>query len=277
MTISVQNNPSALLALQNLNRTNDQLAIVQGRVSSGLTVANPKDNASVWAIAQGQRADMKALDAVKSSLNRASSISDVALSAGESISDLLNTIKTKVVAAQDGQLDPESLAALNNDFRGLLNQISNVVRNASFDGANVLDGSLTPGMRFLANADTSSYLTLSSKNLTLSGSIVTLATTASITTPAGAAAALSQVEASISNVNTAMSDMGAQARQIDAHNIFISKLNDVLESGLGSLVDADMAREGARLQALQVQQQLGVQSLSIANSAPQSILSLFRS
>src|SRR4051812_41056459 len=105
MTISVHTNSSALVALQNLNKTNQDLQAAQDRISTGLSIATAKDNASVWAIAQGQRADVGALGAVQSSLNRASSISDVASTAGESISDLLNQIKEKVVAAQDPSLD----------------------------------------------------------------------------------------------------------------------------------------------------------------------------
>lgn len=276
MAMSVQTNQSALLALQNLNKTSDQLSDAQSRISTGLAVQNAKDNASVWAIAQGQRADIGALGAVKASLNRAASISDVALSAGESISDLLNQIKAKVVAAKDTSLDTTSRAAMNNDFQALLRQISNVVRNATFDGANILDGSLTGDIRFLANADANAYLTLSMKTMTLSGAIVTIPMTATINSVAAATSILTKVETSIQRVNSALGDLGSQSRQIEAHNTFVSKLSDVLETGLGNLVDADMAREGARLQALQVQQQLGVQALGIANSAPQVILSLFK-
>ena len=105
MTTSVHTNTSALIALQNLNKTNDQLADVQGRVNTGLKVQGAKDNASVWAIAQGQRADVGALGAVKMSLDRATSITDVALAAGETVSDLLNQLKEKVVAAKDASLD----------------------------------------------------------------------------------------------------------------------------------------------------------------------------
>lgn len=276
MAISVQNNPSALLALQNLNKTNDQLAQTQSRVSSGLSVGSAKDNASIWAIAQGQRQSINSLGAVKSSLDRASSISDVALSAGQTISDLLNQIKAKVVAAQESSLDTVSRASINEDFKSLVKQLGDVVHNAAFDGANVLDGSQASDIRFLANADASSYLTLSTQNMTLSGSIITLPTAGDIGSPATASAMMAMVQTSITNVNTALGDIGAQARQIDAHNTFVSKLSDVLEAGVGSLVDTDMAFESARLQALQVQQQLGIQSLSIANSGPQTILSLFR-
>ncbi|MGZ8362550.1 MAG: flagellin [Caulobacteraceae bacterium] len=277
MTTSVNTNASALVALQNLNRTSEQLAGVQDRISTGLKIASAKDNASVWAIAQGQRADTASLGAVKSSLDRASSIADVAMTAGQSISDLLNEIKAKVVAAQDPSLDTASRAAINNDFRALLRQVTDTIANAEFDGANILDSSLPSGIKFLANADADSFITLSSKNLSLGGSIITIASTATISTLTAAALVLTQIATSISNTNSALGQMGAQAKQIEAHNVFISKLSDVLETGLGNLVDADMAKESARLQALQVAQQLGVQALSIANSSPQMILSLFRS
>ena len=122
MTISVHTNESALTALQNLNKTNDDLASVQNRVNTGLKIANAKDNAAIWAIAQGQRADIGALGAVKMSLDRATSIADVTMTAGQSISDLLVQIKQKVVAAMDPSIDTQSRTALDNDFHSLLQQ-----------------------------------------------------------------------------------------------------------------------------------------------------------
>ena len=276
MTISVQTNASALVALQNLNKTNDDLANAQNRISTGLSISSAKDNASVWAIAQGQRSDVGSLAAVKASLDRASSIADVAMTAGSSISDLLNQIKAKVVAAQDPSLDSASRAAINTDFKALLRQINDSTINAQFDGANILDGSIPGGIRFLANADASSFITLGTQDLSLGGTIVTMTANADLLTITHAAIVMTQIASSIANVNSALGDLGAQAKQIAAHNTFISKLSDVLETGISNLVDADMAKESARLQALQVRQQLGVQALSIANSAPQIILSLFR-
>ncbi len=277
MAISVHTNQSALVALQNLNKTNDDLASAQNRISTGLKVQGPKDNASVWGIAQAQRADIGALNAVKMSLDRAQSIADVAMSAGETVSDLLLQMKEKVTAAMDPSLDTVSRTALDSDFKALLRQLTQIKDDAEFDGANLLDGSLGASIRFLANADANSYITLSSKNLTLGGAIVTIAATASITTATLATTIQSALTTSISNVNQALGDLGAQARQIEAHNGFVAKLTDTLNTGIGNLVDADLAKESARLQALQVQQQLGAQALSIANQAPQVILSLFKS
>jgi len=276
MTVSVHTNNSAMVALQQLNKTNEQLEQVQTRINSGFKVNGAKDNASIWAVAQGQRADVGALAAVKMSLDRATSISDVSLAAGESVSDLMLQIKEKVVAAMDPSISPESRTVLNADYKSLLRQISSITNNAQFDGANILNGSLTASIQFLANADANAFVTLGVKNLSLGGAIVTMAATSSINTVTNATAVLAQLNASITNVNLAMGDLGAQAKQIENHNTFVSKLTDVLNSGIGNLVDADLAKESARLQALQVQQQLGAQALNIANTAPQVILSLFK-
>ncbi len=276
MSISVHTNKSALTALQNLNKTNDALADTQNRINTGLKIGNAKDNASVWSIAQGQRADIGALSAVTMSLNRAQSIAEVSMSAGESVSDLLVQLKEKVVAAQDTSLDATSRGALNADFKSILRQIGQVVSNSEFDGANILNGSITGSIRFLANADANAYITLSTQNMTLGGGVITIASTASISTVTLAAAALVDLTASMTNVNQALGNLGAQAKQIEAHNKFVSKLQDVLQAGVGNLVDADLAKESARLQALQVQQQLGAQALSIANQAPQIVLQLFK-
>ena len=275
MSISVHTNKSALVALQNLNKTNDELSDVQNRINTGLSIANAKDNASVWSIAQGQRADIGALSAVKMSLDRAQSIAEVSMAAGESISDLLVQLKEKVVSAQDPSLDNNSRTALDADFKSILRQISQVGQNANFDGADILDGTTT-SIRFLANADANAYITLSGQDMSLGGLIITMASTASINTIADAGQALIDLDASIGNVNQALGALGAQAKQIENHNKFVSKLTDVLQAGIGNLVDADVAKESARLQALQVQQQLGAQALSIANQAPQIILSLFK-
>lgn len=275
MTISVHTNKSALVALQNLNKTNDELSDVQNKINTGLAIANAKDNASIWAIAQGQRADIGALSAVKMSLDRAQSIAEVSMSAGESVSDLLVQMKEKVVAAQDPSLDVQSRNALNADFKSLIRQVTQVIQNASFDGADILDGT-TPNIRFLANADANAYITLSGQDMTLGNGIIVLPATSSITTVTVAQQALTDLTASIANVNQALGNLGAQAKQIESHNKFVGKLSDVLQAGVGNLVDADVAKESAHLQALQVQQQLGAQALSIANQSPQIILSLFK-
>ncbi|MEO6339894.1 MAG: flagellin [Caulobacteraceae bacterium] len=276
MAISVNTNQPALIALQNLNKTTEMLSETQNRINTGLKISSAKDNASVYAIAQKQRASISALGAVSDSLNRATSIADVANTAGQSISDLLNSMKQKVVAAMDPSNDTTSRAALNSDFRSIIRQIGQVIQNAKFDGANILDGSLPTGLRFIADSDATTYVTLATQNLSLGGSIITIASTSSINTVTNATAVLALLNSSIINTNAALANIGAQSNQISSHNSFVSKLIDSLNVGVGHLVDADMAAESARLQSLQVQQQLGAQALSIANQSPQIVLSLFK-
>ncbi|WP_425998807.1 flagellin [Caulobacter sp. DWR1-3-2b1] len=275
MTLSVNTNQPALIALQNLNKTNNDMQGVQTRINTGLTISSAKDNAAVWSIAQEQRADMNALSAVKMSLDRATSVADVALAAGESVSDLLSLMREKVVAAKDTSLTTKSRQALNSDFQGLIKNLNQVLSSATFDGANLLNGSLTADVSFLADADASTAITLNLQNLSLGGTINTLTITDDILDVANATNVLARLDATMGAVNQAVGNIGTQAKQVEAHQTFVSKLSDVLETGVGNLVDADLAKESARLQALQVKQQLGAQALSIANSAPQIILKLF--
>jgi len=275
MAMSVHTNEAALIALQNLNKTTSDLQDAQNKISTGLAIGSAKDNAAVWAIAQGQRADIGSLGAVKMSLDRATSIADVASTAGSTISDLLVQMKEKVVAAMDPSLDTASRTALDSDFKSILRQITQVIQNANFDGANMLDGSV-PQIKFIANADANGFITLSSQNLSLGGGIITVPSTASLSTITLATAVLAQVTASISQTNQALGNLGSQSKEISNHATFVGQLTDQLNSGVGNLVDADLAKESARLQALQVQQQLGAQALSIANQSPQILLQLFK-
>ncbi|MND74661.1 Flagellin [compost metagenome] len=274
MTNSVITNASALIALQNLNATTQKLAVTQGRVNTGLKVQGAKDNAATWAIAQNQRSDMSALDSVKTSLNRATSVADVALAAGQQISDILVEIRQKATAAADPSASAATRKAFDDEFQSLLKSLESFANNASFDGENILDGSGAATLDFLANADASETISMNRQDLTLVG--LALDGGLDLTDQANADAALTAVEAALTDANAKLAELGAQAKQIEKHTIFVSKLMDSLETGVGNLVDADMARESARLQALQVQQQLGAQALSIANQAPQIILSLFK-
>ncbi|HWU49722.1 MAG TPA: flagellin [Asticcacaulis sp.] len=276
MTVSVHTNTSAMIALQNLTSTNKQLEESQNRISTGLKVSSAKDNASVYAIAQGQRADLNGLDAVTDSLNRASSIADVSMAAGSSVSDLLNQLREKVVGAMDTSIDTTSRNALNSDFKSILSQITHVVENATFNGANIIDGSMAKSIQFIANSDANSTITLSVRTIALGGPIITITAGSSLSSATAASNLLGSLDTSIDNLNANLGALGSQAKQIEGHLSFVSKLKDSITTGIGNLVDADMAKESASLQALQVQQQLGTQALSIANQAPQQILSLFK-
>lgn len=271
---SVNTNVGAMVALQNLQSTNAELSTVQSRINTGKKVNSAKDNGAIWAIAQGQRAEMGALNAVKDSLNRGQSAVDVGIAAGETVSDLLTQMKEKALAATDASLNSAARAALNEDFVALRKQIASTVSNASFNGVSMLTGSA--GFKALANAGGTATIDIGAEDMSLSASIVTLATTEVIDTATNAAAALAKVDTSIANVSASLARLGTGSKALGTHATFVGKLQDTIEAGIGNLVDADLAKESARLQALQTKQQLGVQALSIANSSTSILLGLFR-
>jgi flagellin len=275
MSNSVNTNVGALIALQNLNATNSDLAITQNRINTGKKVASVKDNGAIWAIAQGQRADIGALGAVKQSLDRGVAAVDVAIAAGETVSDLLLQLKEKALAATDASLKTAARAALNEDFEALRDQIATVTTNAEFNGINLLKTGAT-GFNALANAQGNATITVGAEVLALGSTNVSVAATQSIETLTKATASLTAVNNSIDAVSGALARLGTKSKALTTHLTFVGKLTDSLESGVGNLVDADLAKESAKLQALQTKQQLGVQALSIANQTPQLVLSLFR-
>ena len=273
--LSVNTNYGAMVALQNLNKTNQDLSMVQTAINTGLKVAGPKDNGAIFAIAQGMRADVMSYNAVTNSLNRAVSAVDTAVAAGQAISDLLTEMKEKAIAASDSSLDQNSREAYNADFAALRDQIGKILENAEFDGINLLDGS-TAEVRALANAEGNNYVTVQAQSMSLGGAILTVSATATISSQTNASAMVTALDTSITQVNLALSKLGTGSKKLTIHKTFVDKLSDELERGIGNLVDADMATESARLQSLQNKQQLGVQALGIANQAPQAVLSLFR-
>jgi len=275
MPLSVNTNSSAATALQYLSQTQASMAHTQTAISTGYKVSSAKDNGAVYAIAQNMRGNVAAYNAVSDSLNRGMSAVDVAMSAGQSISDLLVQMKQKALSAADASLDTASRQAMNNDFTALRDQITTIVKNAVFNGVNLVDGSTT-SITALASTDGTRKITVSAQKLTLTGSIVTVKTTSTISTAAKASTMVATVQASLTNVNAALAKLSAGAKKYSIQIDFAQKLSDTLTAGIGNLVDANMAEESAKLTALQTKQQLGVQALSIANQAPQIVLSLFQ-
>src|SRR5215469_4696917 len=272
--LSVNTNTDAMVALEYLNKTQGTLAQTENAVSTGLTVATAKDNGAIFAIAQNMRGDVAGYKAVTQSLENCSSTVDVALSAGQSISDLLIQMKQQVLAAADTSLGTTSRQALNANFQALLQQITTVVQNAKFNGANLINGS-TNQIEALASSDGQHRITVQSQNMSLSGPIVTISAAASISTQAQASAMIDTLQQSLNNVDSALASLGSGSAKFSIQASFVQNLSDTLTTGIGNLVDANMATESAQLTALQTKQQLGVQALSIANQAPQIILSLF--
>jgi len=274
MTFSINTNAGALVALQNLADTQMSLQSTQNIISTGKKVNTAQDNAAAWSIANTMTSKVSAYDAVKDSLNRATSTVDVAMSGGQQVADLLTQLKAQALAGSDSSLSATSLSSINQNFKALLTQLSDVVNNASFNGVNMINSGGTT--IYALASDTGTKITVAAQSLALGGANVTIAAAASFATAAAASAYVATLTTDITNVNTALSALGTGANALAGQLKFVSSLQNSLNTGISNLVDADMAAESAQLQALQTKQQLGIQALSIANQSTSALLSLFR-
>ncbi|HXQ09958.1 MAG TPA: hypothetical protein VN805_03055 [Caulobacteraceae bacterium] len=264
MAISVSGAGPISPALQDLNTPG------QGAASGGVPPAQPngdRTQAAAVSIGQNGSLDVGTVDALALSLNSAAGIADLAIGAGKTVAGLLSALQGQAGAAQDPTLDPASRDGLNADFKATLAQITTTVQQAGFDGVNLLDG--TSGSLKIPGGGS-----LTPQDLTLGGPVLVLSPTATLGSAGAAAQALADVNTSGANLDQAMSALADQASQISAHGAILGQLSTALKAGLPS--SADAGAEGARLLALQVQQQLGVQPQPIANQSPQLVLSLFR-
>ena len=292
MAMSVNVNIGAMNALQALNVTNTNLAKTQSHINSGLIVSSTKDDSAAFSIAQNLRGNLSDLKAVTSSLNRAKSVTDVAVAAAEQVSDVINNMRTLAKQSADDGLSAESRTSYNKDFTALRDQITTIVNSAEFSGTNLLKtgGGTISALQSLSNLATGSGTfvpdTLTVGNFELDLPFTETASSGSgtgmlgrdsqIDTPAKAKRMVDTLNTYSAALSGKLGELGSAVRKIDNQIVFTSKLSDTIEGGIGNLVDADLAKESAKLQALQVKQQLGVQALSIANQAPQTITSLFR-
>lgn len=395
---SINTNNGAMIALQTLQSVNKNLGDVQGQISTGLKVGSAKDNAAVFAISQVMKSDVSGFKAVSDSLSLGSSTLSVASAATASIGETLEEIKTKIVSAQESNVDR---GKLQNEITSLVEQVSSVVGAAQFNGLNLIDGTAGGSLDILSSLDRDGSGAVSTGQINVNLSGTNLSTTAggavagAFTGSDGASAdgdsfsesinaagttditfvgagvtagnqfsisigdetfdytamanddefavsyalrdliegsgldvtatvdntsgemtitndgttslqisgtattggagglaglgsinvngtdtqrtdALANIETMINTVIDAQATFGTAEKRVEMQGEFMSKLTDSFTSGIGNLVDADMEAASARLQALQVQQQLGTQALSIANQAPQQLLSLFR-
>ena len=271
---SVNTNVGAMVALQSLNAINGEMMQVQRRISTGLRVASAKDNPAIWAIAQNQRAESRGLDAVMASLQRGQSIAGVAMSAGESISDMLAEMKGLALSAQDYDPADPARTAINENYLALRRRIDVAAANAEFDGVNLISAGGTGRVRALANTSATDTINVDHVDLSTSGSLLSgiradlLGAVTSTDTD--------NLANAMKSVNSAVARLGTGSKSLDMHLKFVGKLQDTIDAGIGNLVDADLAKESARLQSLQVRQQLAIVSLRIANDAPSMLLQLFR-
>lgn len=277
---SIQTNNSAIVALQNLRTVNRNLSVVQEQISTGKKISNAKDNASIYAISTVIKSDVEGFKKISDSLNLGSSTVAVARGAAEQVTDILTQIKGLIVQSQEANVDRTKI---QTDIEQLTDQVDSIVNAAQFNGLNLVKGA-TGTVTFLASLDRDSAGTVTASSISVAaqsletgagGGLAGLAAV-DVSTAAGATAALTAIEGLVQTAIDAAAAFGSSQKRIETQNEFVRQLTDALTSGVGALTDADLEEASARLQSLQVQQQLGIQALSIANQSPQSILALFR-
>lgn len=300
---SLMTNASAMTALQTLNSTNKQMSEVQNRISTGYRVSTASDNAAYWSIATTMRSDNMALSAVEDALGLGAATVDVMYTATESTVDVVNEIKAKLVAARQPGVDRTKI---QSDITELQGQLQTIADSSVFNGENWLSvdsgaadynasktivgsftrtgGAITIDTIAIDITQTELFDATGADGILdgakTNGNIVS---TIDISALTDSAADLTTLENMIADVDEALGEitdsatlLGSVKKRVDLQKDFVTALTDAIDRGVGQLVDADMNEESTRLQALQVQQQLGIQALSIANSNSQNILSLFR-
>ncbi|WP_339113738.1 flagellin [Thioclava sp. GXIMD2076] len=291
---SILTNTGAMTALQTLKSINSSLGDTQSAISTGKDISTAKDNAAVWAISKVMESDVAGFNAIEDSLALGESTVAVASTGAEQIVEKLNEMKEKIVSATGENVDNDKLTA---DVNELKKQIGSIINASQFNGANLLrtdvDGNGGTGISVLSSLDrvgSGTGATVSASNINVASADLEAAfgtysaaasdggmlTDIDVSSATAADASLAAIEVHIQTATNKAAELGAAASRISDQSDFISKLSDAVTSGIGSLVDADMEETSARLQALQVQQQLGTQALSIANQAPQQLLSLFQ-
>ena len=274
MANSVNTNFGATVALQSLNKTNRELDVVQKRVSTGYRVSDAKDDGASFAVAQGLRADVKGNEAVNERLSVAKGLLAVTQEGLKGISDTIGSLRAVVVKIADASLSADELAQYKNDYTALIADVTKYRDQSSFGGKNLLNAAATTNIISDASGGVIALTGISlATGLTALGAAPAAASNAITMLGDGNATSLSAFE---KIVNDQIAAVGASMRTVENQDNFIKVLGDTINDAIGSIVDADLAKESAKLQALQIRQQLGTQTLSIANQSPSILLSLFQ-
>lgn len=273
---SVNTNVGAMVALQSLNRTTDELAATQKRISTGYRVADARDDGAAFAVAERIRGDMAATNSANQQLGGVKGLLDVTNTALQNVSTTLNKLKEIVVKLSDGTITAEQRTQYQAQVRQLTNNIKAFIEDASYNGLNILDDAAATSVKVITSGTGKYYSFSSYSALTQIYNAVSNAGSWDQVSASQALTASGAVGTAITNTLTQLNNFGSYSNYIDSQITYNKAILDAQESGLGALIDADMAKESARLQALQIRQQLGTQALGIANQAPQTLLSLFR-
>lgn len=302
MSSDLLTNTSAMTALLALNQTQQTLNTYENQVSTGLAISGAKDNAAYWSIATTMNTQVGALGAVSSSLSESASMLSTMTAALNQTVSIMDNLQNDLLTAQDlvAKGDTTDLAKTQDDIAQQQQLLLSIGSSSSVNGVNFLEATAGATVQLLSSYDTkagASFITIDTGSTTAlfdtastgattgilgakgaaytAASILTLDVTTAGVTSGDIGNMLTDVQTALSKITAAASNVGADQNNVTAQQTFISNLSDSLTAAVGSLVDADMNEASTKISALQVQQQLGVQALSIANSNTQLILKLF--
>ena len=269
---SVNTNVSSMVALQSLNRTSDQLSVVQKRISTGMRVSDAKDDGGTFAVSQAIRADVAGLTAANEQLGGTKGVLDTTFAALNKVSESMVKVRETLTRLADGTLNAEQFDQYSAQYTALRTQVQNFITDATYNGRTLLD--TTDGDIVTTRNESGDTFTITA--IDGATDLVVATAPADVTAAQTALADGGDFETVESAIADAMNQFGSDSNYIDSQIRYNKDKVDSMEGGLGALIDADLAKESAKLQSLQIRQQLGTQAMSIANQSPQTLLSLFR-
>lgn len=282
---SVNTNMGAMVALQSLNRTGEEMSATQKRISTGLRVADARDDGAAYAVAERVRGDLAATTSANQQLGGVKGLLDTTRTGLENVSTVLKDVKATVVKLSDSNITPSQRDQYLSSLKEQFSQLSNFLTDTTYNGQSMLMTTATTGdtVKTVRNGEGASYSFGKIATTDINGAAgftaltsLTAATTGALASFAAALTTGGAVNEAINSTLTALNSLGSYSRYVDSQINFNKAKMDAQEAGMGALIDADLAKESARLQSLQIRQQLGSQALGIANQAPQVLLSLFR-
>ncbi len=273
---SVNTNMGAQVALQSLNRTNEALAVTQKRISTGHRVADAKDDGAAFAVAQGVRASMAGLNSANEQMGGVKGVLDTTLAGLTRVSKTMEDIRGVLVKLADSAISTDQRSQYQTQYASLRSQVTNFISDATYNGRTLLTTTAGSGGGSISTTRNELGTTYSLAAVEAAASMIIAATPTDAAAAVTALGTAGDFNTKMNAINTALNTFGSDSKYLDAQIAYNKERLDALDSGLGSLIDADLAKESARLQALQIRQQLGTQALGIANQAPQSLLSLFK-
>ncbi|MCA0448769.1 MAG: flagellin [Proteobacteria bacterium] len=272
MSNSINTNVGALVALASLRTTQSALSVASKQVQTGYRVADAQDDASTFSVAQGIRGNLQAFQAVQGSLANGVGLGTVTQAALTNISNLVGNLQAKITQLADGSIGNSQRTIYAADFSAMTNQISNFIAQANYNGVNLLSNN-SAAKTFLADTSAST-LTMTSRSAVHTA--FTTFAASSVSSVTAATAALTSLTTFSNAVAASLGQNAADTRTLQLQSNFVNSVVDATTTGLGAIVDADIGKASASVQSLQVRQQLGIQSLSIANQQPSVLLGLFR-